>query len=180
MSRLSKRIIMATAAVVVAVVVLLAPVHLGNTRIVTEVDIARASPEIFAYVTTPGNWPKWHPSSLAVHGAVDHPLEVGESVVEEFRVAGRQGRVNWHVTKREPDRLWQISGDIDGREAGVVIYTLETKGNRTHFRREFEYRSPNLLFTLLNWISLQERINAESTQALQQLKERLELPKQEE
>jgi len=176
MSRVWKRIIVATVAVAVPIFALLAPVDVGVTRIVTAIDIARPSPEVFAYVTTPGNWPKWHPSSLAVHGAVDHPLEVGESVVEEFQVAGRRGRVNWHVTACEPFRRWRIAGDIDGREAGVVTYTIERKDTGTHFIREFEYRSPNLLFALLNRISLQDRIDAESAQALQQLKKRLEMP----
>ena len=156
------------------VVVLLLPMALGTTRIVSAVDIARGPPEVFAYVTTPGNWPRWHPSSLAVSGAVDHPLELGESVVEDFQVAGRRGRVTWRVTAREPDRWWRITGNIDGRESGTVSYSLAPTATGTHFVREFEYRTPNLLFALLNRLSLRSRIETESLQAVRQLKERLE------
>jgi uncharacterized protein YndB with AHSA1/START domain len=160
------------------VAALFVPVELGSTRIVSEVDIARSPPEVFAYVTTPGHWPQWHPSSLAVSGAVDHPLEIGETVVEDFEVAGRRGRVTWRVTAREPDRLWRIAGNIDGRESGTVSYSLAPAttgtGTGTHFVREFEYRTPSLLFALLNRISLRSRIEAESAQAVRQLKERLE------
>src|SRR5438034_205416 len=67
------------------------------TRIYTRISIQRPIEEVFAYVTTPANWPRWHPSSLGVRGAADHPLEVGEQVTEDFRVAGRCGEVVWTV-----------------------------------------------------------------------------------
>lgn len=166
----------AVVVVAVAAIVLLAPADMGSTQIVTAADIARQPPDVFAYVTTPGHWPEWHPSSLAVSGDVDHSLAVGESVIEDFRVAGRRGRVTWRVTERTPDRLWRIAGDIDGHEAGIVTYSLAATPLGTHFVREFEYRSPNGLFALVNWLSLQRRIDAESAQAVRQLKARLELP----
>lgn len=53
------------------------PLPLADTRIHTSVLIRRPSAEVFDYVTTPANWPRWHPSSLAVSGATDHPLRVG-------------------------------------------------------------------------------------------------------
>jgi hypothetical protein len=174
MSRAWKRAAGAVLALAAVTAVLLAPLGAGVTRIVTAADIARQPPEVFAYVTTPGHWPEWHPSSLAVSGAVDHPLAAGESVVEDFQVAGRRGRVTWRVTAREPDRLWRIAGSIEGREAGVVSYSLAPTTIGTHFVREFEYRSPNLLFALLNRFSLRDRIDAESAQAVRQLKARLE------
>ena len=52
-------------------------------RIENEVNISRTPQEVFDFVTTPGNWPKWHPSSLAVSGATDHPLRVGEQATED-------------------------------------------------------------------------------------------------
>src|SRR5437868_13299825 len=73
-----------------------------STRIVHAVEIHRPPAEVFAYVSTPGNWPKWHPSSLAVRGAVDHPLAVGEQVTETFLVAGRRGEVVWTVSASDP------------------------------------------------------------------------------
>lgn len=174
MSRAWKLAIATVFAAALLVVALFLPLALDSTRIVSVVDIARSPPEVFAYVTTPGHWPEWHPSSLAVSGAVDHPLQIGESVIEDFQVAGRRGRVTWRVIAREPDRLWRIAGNIEGRESGAVSYSLTSTATGTHFVREFEYRTPNLLFALLNRLSLRSRIEAESAQAVRQLKERLE------
>lgn len=174
MSRAWKLAVAIVFAAALLVGALFLPVELGSTRIVSVADIARGPPEVFAYVTTPGNWPQWHPSSLAVSGAVDHPLQIGESVIEDFQVAGRRGRVTWRVTAREPNRLWRIAGNIEGRESGTVSYSLAPTATGTHFVREFEYRTPNLLFALLNRLSLRSRIEAESAQAVRQLKERLE------
>jgi len=154
---------------------LFVPLNAGVTRIVTAIDIARPPVDIFAYVTTPGNGPKWHPSCLAVEGADDHLLEVGETVIEDFLVAGRRGRVTWRVTTREPFKQWRISGEVDAHPASVVTYTRAPTATGTRFLRELEYRSPNLLFALLNCISLRSRIDAESEQAVRQLKERLEV-----
>lgn len=174
MSRAWKLAIATVFAAALLVVALFLPVELGSTRIVSVVDIARSPPEVFAYVTTAGHWPEWHPSSLAVSGAVDHPLQIGESAIEDFQVAGRRGRVTWRVIAREPDRLWRIAGNIEGRESGAVSYSLAPTPTGTHFVREFEYRTPNLLFALLNRLSLRSRIEAESAQAVRQLKEHLE------
>lgn len=174
MNRAWKLAIATVFAAALLVVALFLPVELGSTRIVSFVDIARSPAEVFAYVTTPGHWPEWHPSSLAVSGAVDHPLQIGESAIEDFQVAGRRGRVTWRVIAREPDRLWRIAGNIEGRESGAVSYSLAPTATGTHFVREFEYRTPNLLFALLNRLSLRSRIEAESAPAVRQLKERLE------
>jgi hypothetical protein len=57
---------------------------------IASIAVIHRSPEVaFDYVTTPGNWPDWHPSSLGVTGATDHPLDGGERCAEHFRVAGR-------------------------------------------------------------------------------------------
>lgn len=82
-----------------------APVVLHN-----EIQIARAAQDVFAFFTTPDSWPRWHPSSLAVSGATDHPLQVGEQVSEDFRVAGRRGRAVWTVTERSAPLRWKIEG----------------------------------------------------------------------
>ena len=176
MGRASKSIIGFALALVVLAAALFVPIEFGATRIVSEADISRPPAEVFAYVTTPGHWPDWHPSSLAVHGAVDHSLAVGETVEEDFSVAGRTGRVTWRVTAREPDRYWRIAGSIGGREAGTVSYTLAPAAGGTHFVREFEYGAPNLLFALFNRWRIRQQIEEESQTAVQRLKQRLETP----
>ena len=83
--------------------------NLGKvTSIHTMMLIQRPIVQVFRFVTTPANWPTWHPSSFHVSGVVNHPLPVGEPVVEAFRVAGRQGQTTWRVTERTMPSHWVI------------------------------------------------------------------------
>uniref|UniRef100_UPI003F86978F SRPBCC family protein n=1 Tax=Cupriavidus ulmosensis TaxID=3065913 RepID=UPI003F86978F len=150
----------------------------GVTHIVNEVTIAQPDAVVFDYVSTPANWPDWHPSSLAVTGAAaGHSLLPGEQVTETFSVAGRRGQVVWTAVERTPSSAWMIQGSIDGRAAGAVRYTLAQTPQGTHFRREFTYAAPNLLFALTNWLVLRKRIEAESTEAVTRLRAVLEARK---
>ncbi len=151
-----------------------APLPLAETRIHTSVVIRRPAAEVFDYVTTPANWPSWHPSSVAVSGATDHPLQVGEQTTEDFLVAGRRGQAHWSVTLREVPRRWTIEGTIRGRRAGVVSYVLTPGRQGTLFEREFSYSVPNLLFWLLNRLTIQRQVEEESEQAVRKLKQVLE------
>jgi len=152
-----------------------APPLQPDTRIVNEVAIARSPQQVFDYVTTPGNWPRWHPSSLAVRGATDHPLAVGESVVEDFIVAGNRGTVTWTVTTREAPVRWSIEGrNVGSKGGGTVTYTLAPEGGGTRFTRVLTYRMPNLLAGILNDFGVRDRVAAESSEAVTRLKAELE------
>ena len=94
------------------------------TRVYTTIQIYAPVERAFDYVTTPGNWPEWHPSSLKVSGATDHSPKPGEQVTEEFYVAGRRRRVVWTVREREAPRRWLIEGQIQGGGSGTVTYIL--------------------------------------------------------
>ena len=153
----------------------LAPLPFDDTTTVRNaISIARDPDAVFAYVTTPANWPKWHPSSLGVSGTTDHPLELGEEVTEDFLVAGRRGRAVWTVVVRDPPDRWVIAGEVNGRPGGAVTYTLASAGDGTRFEREFVYSSPKLLFALLNRLSIRAKVETESTEAVRRLKEVLE------
>lgn len=173
-------------AVIIIVAALFVPLPWADrTRIHNEVIIARPPAEVFDYVSTPGNWPAWHPSSLGVSGATDHPLATGERVTETFVVAGRSGVVVWTVTDSKRPREWVIEGEIEGRKAGTVTYTLTPAltpsltptSESTRFERDFTYQSPTLLFLLMNRLVLRPRIEAESTDAVGRLKAKLEAPR---
>jgi hypothetical protein len=63
-----------------------------------------------------------------------------------------------------------------GRNAGVITYSLAPAAEGTRFEREFIYPSRNLLFSILNRISIRARVEEESDQALRNLRRVLEEP----
>ena len=144
------------------------------TRIHKAIRIHTPTERVFEYATTPGNWPEWHPSSLGVSGATDHSLEPGEQVTEEFRVAGRRGRVIWTVREREAPRRWVIDGKVEDGGSGTITYTLTPDTGGTIFERELVYAMPNRVLALLDRLILRRRVAAESSQALGHLKTALE------
>lgn len=144
------------------------------TEVRTAAAINRAPDDVFTYVTTPGHWPDWHLSSLGVSGATDHSLAVGEEVTEEFRVAGRRGRVTWRVTRRDAPRAWAIVADLQGAGTGSVAYTLTPEGTGTRFERIFTYEVRGPLFAILDRLVYHRRVNAESAEAVRRLKARLD------
>lgn len=145
------------------------------TRVRTTIEIDRPVEQVFEYVTTPGHWPEWHPSSLGVTGETDHSLRLGEQVTEFFDVAGRKGTVVWTVSARELNRRWVIAGEIlDSPGGGTVSYALTSVGQQTRFEREFVYSMPNALLSLLDRFVLRRRVEAESSEALRRLKQVLE------
>lgn len=142
-----------------------------QTHVVSTVTL-RAPPQIvYDYATTPDNWPKWHPASLTVQGATDHPLKVGEEVAEEFRLAGRHGIVHWRVVDANPPLEWRVEGEVNRRASGEVRYKLTPDGTGTRFERDFIYRTPNLLFLILDPIFIGPRMRAESAQGAKQLEQ---------
>lgn len=144
------------------------------TSIYKSIHIHTPIEQVFNYVTTPGNWPQWHPSSLSVSGAMDHSLEPGEKTTEEYRVAGRRGSVEWTVRDRVPPRRWMIDGRVAGGGGGTITYTLTSQNGGTLFERDFVYAMPNALMALLNRLVLRRRVEAESAEALRRLKDVLE------
>jgi uncharacterized protein YndB with AHSA1/START domain len=154
---------------------LLLPLGLaGSSHIAYTTEIRRPPADVFDYVTTPANWPRWHPSSLAVTGATDHSLDVGEKVVEDFSVAGRKGRALWTVVEKDRPNKWTIDGKTDGGGVGKVAYTLSPSTEGTLFERVFAYQRPNLLFAILDELQIRSRIEDESIEALRRLKFELE------
>jgi uncharacterized protein YndB with AHSA1/START domain len=145
------------------------------TRIYSTITIDCPPTRVYGFVTTPGSWPQWHPSSLSVTGATNHSLDVGEQCTEEFLVAGRRGHVIWTVRERNEPRRWVIAGQIMDRDSGgVITYTLTPANGGTQFEREFVYPASSLLFRLLDALFIRRRVQKESLLALQQLKQVLE------
>jgi Polyketide cyclase / dehydrase and lipid transport len=145
------------------------------TQIVVAINIHRPIGAVFNYITTPVNWPVWHPASRAVSGAVDHSLLIGEQVTEEFVVGGRRGSCVWQVPQREVPYLWTITTSTPQLRA-LITYRLKARGENTLFEREFTYVTSDVWFWVLDFLVMRRRMNRESRIALERLRERLEQP----
>jgi uncharacterized protein YndB with AHSA1/START domain len=137
----------------------------------TTVQIRRPAEEVFDFVTTPAHWPRWHPASLGVEGATDHPLELGEQVTEDFSVAGRRGRAVWTVRRRERPQLWSIDGEAADGSRATITYTLAPAPDGTTFRRDVSLAPAD---PGLDWSLLGPVIEQESAEALRRLRDLLE------
>jgi Polyketide cyclase / dehydrase and lipid transport len=145
------------------------------TSIRTTATIARSPAELFAYVTTSGNWPQWHPSSLRVSGTADRPMVLGDTCIEEFLVAGRRGSCTWTVRECIENRRWRIDTNAPEGYASIT-YSFEPSNGTTRFERLLEYRMRSPFFALLDGLVLRARIRRESEEASRRLKVRLEQP----
>src|SRR6266850_3974428 len=70
------------------------------TRICNSIQIRQPIEQVFDFITTPANWPQWHPASVSVGGSGDHSLHPGEAVTENISVAGHRGQVAWLARER--------------------------------------------------------------------------------
>jgi hypothetical protein len=76
------------------------------------------------------------------------------------------------ASKRIFPQLWSIEGNIAGSGGqGMVKYTLHPQDNGTLFEREFIYSMRSPLYALLDRVFIRRRIQAESWQAVRQLKQ---------
>jgi len=144
------------------------------TRICNSIQIRQPIEQVFDFITTPANWPQWHPASVSVGGNADHSLLPGEEVTENISVAGHQGQVSWVVRERSKPHRWIIDGT--GKDGGraTITYTLTENSDGTHFDRELIYTMPNTLLAVLDWLIIRSRMKANSDEALRRLKDRLE------
>jgi uncharacterized membrane protein len=140
------------------------------TLIVTAIDIGIPIQRVFAFATTAGNWPRWHPASRSVSGATDHPAAPGERITEEIETGGRSWRAVWTVCEREPPHLWVIQGEAEVGGSATITYRLSAQDGGTRFERELVYRMPNLWLAILDSLFIRRRMAAESAEALRRLK----------
>jgi hypothetical protein len=144
------------------------------TRICNSIQISQPIEQVFDFITTPANWPQWHPASVSVSENASHSLLQGEEVTEDISVASRRGQVTWLVRERSAPRRWVIDGT--GKDGGraTIIYTLAPHPDGTNFERELVYTMPNALLAVLDWLIIRSRMKMDSIEALQRLKRLLE------
>lgn len=145
-----------------------------GSHVVNRIEIAAPPGRVFGYVTTPANWPRWHPASRAVRGTVDRTPGVGESVVETFEIAGRHGDATWTTVELDPPRRWVIASGAPGASYAHIVYTLSAKDGGTVWERDMTYRGSNLLFGILNMLRIRAVMESDSAKAQANVKRDVE------
>jgi uncharacterized protein YndB with AHSA1/START domain len=143
-------------------------------RVTNTIFIHRPITGVFDLATTARTWPRWHASSLRVSGAVDHPVEVGERISDEVRIAGRTGVVEWTCVERDrPRRIVLVSAGTQGEQARLV-YTLVEHDGGTTLTRTLTYRYPIPLAGLLEPLLITPLMRRDARTALDNLKALIE------
>jgi uncharacterized protein YndB with AHSA1/START domain len=118
----------------------------------TAISIARAPEDVFDFVTTPANWPKFWPLTIRVEGETVAPLALGGHCIEHVWVGPWRGRFAWTasevsrpnrfvltgeaITEDLPREMLALLRDVPCR----IEYTITSDAGRgTHFERVMTY-----------------------------------------
>lgn len=145
---------------------------MSNVPVTVKID--RPIEEVYDFLTTAANWPKWHPSTAAVYGAIYHPALKGEKIVEKVKGGiGFHERFHWTVTERERPTRWQIFAVSEHGVKVEITYTLKEENGSTIWLREMDFKIPKILVPVEKLI-FSHFIRWNSTIAVRQLKDVLE------
>lgn len=100
--------------------------------------IQRPIEAVFDVATTAKHWPAWHPATTGVDGAIDHPVQLGEQIIERVNIGGRQGEGTWTVVDyARPYRLTLLANTSLGETK--ISYSLVETTEGVVFRRDLSY-----------------------------------------
>ncbi|HMU83145.1 MAG TPA: SRPBCC family protein [Leptospiraceae bacterium] len=145
-----------------------------TTTVVNEIDISISPEMVFDLVSSPGLWPRWHPSSRHLAPGADRPLKKGETFSEEIKAGGREGKLQWIVTECDRPRLWVATASSDQGVTIQLKYETEKNSAGARFKRTLNYTMTSPFLILANTIFMRFKIRRESAHALGNLKQLLE------
>ena len=145
---------------------------MSTSRIANEIHIHGAIDPVFDLVTTTRYWPQWHPATEAVAGVTDRPLALGDQVHERAALGGRVHEGTWTVAALS--RPTRVVLQIDGGRLEIT-YTFSTDGAGTQLRRELAFQPADFAGGSNDPTALEERMRAQSEEALRRLKVLVEL-----
>ena len=134
-----------------------------GSHVVNRIEIAAPPERVFGYVTTPAKWLKRCPNPM-----------IGESVVETFEIAGRDGDATWTTVELDPPRRWVIASGAPDASYAHIVYTLSAKDGGTVWERDMTYRGSNLLFGILNMLRIRAVMESDSAKAQANVKRNVE------
>ena len=113
-------------------------------QIVRSTTISRPADQVFTFVSTPENDPKWVPVSLRHEKTSPGPMQVGTRTEEHLRFMGRGMRYVWEVTAYKPPHLLAYR-TISGPMPVTLRLALEPAGSATRLTLGSEVALPGLL-----------------------------------
>jgi uncharacterized protein YndB with AHSA1/START domain len=145
--------------------------------VANRIEFAHPPEAVLDYISTPDNWPTWHPASRRVEGTTDRPLRKGDQVVEYFEAMGFNLVYQWTVHDRiEGRKIWlhgrpMVEGVPHGPLNSIISYSLfPTAAGGTDFVREIEVEETPALASVWD----QERFHAQQETALANIKHALD------
>lgn len=141
--------------------------------IVSMIDIERPMTQVFEFVTNPAQWKRWHSATVAVSGAPNRALGLGETVIEEIHAGPRRFSARWTVTECKVPRRWVIVADSPEGDARIT-YKLSEQEGVCYFERTLEYGSKRLPWKWLDGTLTRRLLTRQSEQALKNLKRVIE------
>ncbi len=145
---------------------------MATTTVVNEIAIRARPEELFDFVSSPGLWPRWHPSSrhLTIDRNPEGPQGKGDTFSEEIKAGGRQGRLVWQVSECDRPRRWIATAESDQGASISLRYDIQGDGPELLFRRTLVYELRPLFLKFANLIFMQWKIRRESAAAILNLK----------
>jgi hypothetical protein len=128
---------------------------------------------VFDLVTTARYWPEWHPATLSVGGAVETPMQLGDSIHERARIGGTIGENDWAVV--EHARPSRVVLRMPGTRLGdlEIVYRFAARGDAVEFTRELEFDLANLPANV-DKRAIERQMETDSAEALRRLKSLIE------
>ncbi len=153
----------------------------GPALISHSIVIERPAAEVFDFVTTPSNWPRWYPITRKVEmkrGVPGVPAEAGFEVDEHIRILGLPFTFAWrfsyvqapcYATYLGRARFW-------GGLASIQYYLRPTGegATATLFERRLEYVQTNPLSQVLDLLVVRRLFRRASQNGLAAMKRALE------
>lgn len=144
------------------------------TTVINKIDISVSPEKVFDLVSSPGLWPRWHPSSRHLAPGADRPLKKGEGFSEEVHAGGRKGNLVWVVAECERPNLWIATATSNQGVSIRLKYEVTGNSGGAHFKRTLSYEMTSAFLILANTIFMRYKIRRESAHALRNLKALLE------
>jgi uncharacterized protein YndB with AHSA1/START domain len=131
-------------------------------EIVVDVVIKAPAMTVFHFATTPRNWPRFWPVTLAVSGDVNVSPPVGATWSERVKIWLWTGDFHWKTVATSPPTLFEIEctkkkgfgllGRVAGRTTGRIRYSLTEQDGQTTFHRVLNYEESRLVGKVIDFL----------------------------